>query len=130
MERSSYGKPILYRRLSVPAELLARAEVDGVQLEFGGDLRIGDLTGDGRADLLVFRSADNGMKPCFLGAFTMDGRVLWQGGQGGDQPARPGPVAIHDIDGDGHAEVVCFFLDPSRQADPDGMGNVVVQIRD
>ena len=26
-------------------------------------------------------------------------------------PDRPGPVAIHDIDADGQAEVICFWVD-------------------
>ena len=39
-------------------------------------------------------------------------------------------MAIHDVDGDGRAEVVCFFLDESRRAAATSMADVVVQIRD
>ena len=135
MSQSRRGEPIRYARLEVPSEFLTQTCVDGQRLVYGGDIRIGDLTGDGRADFLVYRSVDDahdggGLKPCFLGAFTMEGRVLWSAGGGGEQPSRPGPVAIHDIDGDGRAEVVCFWRDASVETVPDSMANVVVQIRE
>ena len=130
MGSAQFGEPVLYRKVTVPDALVTRDQIEGERLDYGGDIRIGDLTGDGQADLLVFRCADGGMKPCFLGAFALDGRVLWQVGQGGGQPARPGAAAIHDIDGDGRTEVVCFFLDPTPHAPADSMANVVVQIRD
>lgn len=125
------GTPILYKRIALPESL--RTTRKG--LEFGGDIRLGDLDGDGRADLLVYRSVDNahdggGMKPCFLGAFTLAGEVLWTVGEGGEQPTRPGPVALYDFDGDGAAEVVCFFHDPAVEAAPTSMADVVVQVRD
>ncbi len=122
---------VLHRKVEVPAPFLTRTKVKGQSLEYGGDIRLGDLTGDGRADLLVYRcDAASAMKPCFLGAFTLDGRVLWQVGTGGMQPLRPGPVAIHDIDADGRAEVVCFFQDSSARADKKSLADVVVQVRD
>ena len=126
-----YGSPILYKRVEIPPEFCVAAE-EGT---YGGDIRMGDLEGNGRADFLVYRSVDDahdggGMKPCFLGAFTADGEVLWRVGEGGVQPSRPGPVAIYDIDGDGAEEVICFFFDSAVEADPDSMANVVVQIRD
>ena len=124
MPAAERGKPILYRKLPIPKTLLA----DGSP-RFGGDLRIGDLTGNGRVDFVVFRSGAAGMKPRFLGAFTLDGKVLWQAGRAGRVPARPGPVAIHDIDGDGQSEVICFFLDPAKKADIHSMDDVVVQVR-
>jgi len=124
------GTPLLYRRIDVPTPLLARADHKGRTLLYGGDVRIGDLTGNGQPDFVVFRSAEGGMKPCFLAAFALDGTVLWQAGEGGGQPARPGPVAIHDIDGDGVVEVVCFFRDPTTPAPPASMANMLVQIRE
>ena len=124
------GRPSLYRRIQIPDEFLTDAEVEGEVLRFGGDVRIGDLSGAGRAEFLVFRSTGGGMKPCFLGAFTMEGEVLWQAGEEGEQPLRPGPVTIHDIDGDGASEVVCFFRESEREPAQDSMENVVIQIRE
>ncbi len=99
-DASEFSQPLLYRQVDVPEQLLGRLQRRGKEaVPFMGDVRIGDLTQDGRPDVLVFRSVDGGMKPSFLGAFTMEGKILWQVGQGGQQPNRPGPVAIHDIDG-------------------------------
>lgn len=117
------GRPLLYKKIEVPPALLA-------EKGFAGDVRIGDLDGDGRVDFVVFRSTDAGMKPCFLGSFTLDGRVMWSAGEGGGQPARPGPVAVHDLDGDGRAEVICFFIDRSAKAEVSSMANVMIQIRE
>jgi len=135
MNDHEFAAPILYRKINVPPELLTTARAEGTGQAFGGDVRIGDLRGRGRADFLVYRSVDDahdggGMKPCFLGAFTIDGELLWAAGQGGEQPCRPGPVAVHDIDADGSAEAVCFFRDPVVEAPTTSMANVVLQIRD
>lgn len=130
MQTPSRSQPLLYRRVEVPAALRTSARVGGDALDYGGDLRLGDLTGDGRADFVVYRSAEGGMKPCFLGAFTMAGKVLWRAGQGGGQPARPGSVAVYDIDADGRDEVICFFREAGRAATPQDLRNVVVQVRD
>jgi hypothetical protein len=119
------GTPLLYRKLAVPESLLTTEK--GVT--FGGDVRVGDLTGDGRCDLVVFRNARGGTKPCFLGAFTIDGKVLWQVGSGGDVPMRPGPVAVHDFDGDGRTEVVCLLTDPESEH-PHDMRDASIQVRD
>ena len=120
------GKPVLYRVVNVPEKLTAVH--DG--REYGGDVRIGDLTGDGRGDFLVLRCADGGIKPCFMGAFTEGEELLWQVGAGGVQPGRPGPVAIHDIDGDGRSEVICLWCADQVGAGPRRFSDVVVQIRD
>jgi len=97
---------------------------------YGGDIRIGDLTGNGSADFVAHRSAEDGLKPCFLAAFTVEGETLWRFGEGGEQPARPGPVTVHDIDGDGRAEVICFFLDSRADPCPSSLCSVLVQVRD
>ena len=81
----------------------------------------------------------------------MDGTVLWSVGGGGTHPVRPGSVAIHDLDGDGAAEVICFWHQPRRlapqsrpnrketgrlqraireSADWQSLSDIVVQIRD
>jgi len=44
-------RPLLYRRVPIPKPFL----VTKAGVTFGGDLRIGDLDGDGRCDLLVYR---------------------------------------------------------------------------
>lgn len=117
------GRPCLWRRIEVPKSLLA-------DKGFAGDIRIGDLNGDGKVDFVLFRSTDGGMKPCFVGAFDGDGRELWRYGTGGDQPQRPGPITVYDFDGDGRAEVLCFFINPAVKAPVNSMKNVVIQIRD
>ena len=95
---------VLYRQVAVTANFLATR--DGVT--FGGDVRISDLTGD------------------------IDGEPPWRHGEGGDQPSRPMSVAVHDFDGDGAAEVVCFWHrpQPGAQTDWQELADVVVQIRD
>ncbi len=127
-EDDRFAQPELYRRIEIPSRLLQRSE-DGGHL-FGGDVRMGDLTGDGQVDFVVFRSAAPGIKTCFLGAFTGEGRYLWHVGVGGDQPTRPGSVAIHDIDGDGRSEVICLFQDRSRRAPSHSFADMTIQIRD
>ncbi len=121
----------LYRRVKLPTPFLTSARIEDQALTYGGDIRLGDLTGDGRADLLVYRcDTESELKPCFLGAFTLDGEVLWQGGSGGAQPLRPGAVAIHDIDADGRSEVLCFFHRPDGRTSRESLADVVFQIRD
>jgi hypothetical protein len=127
-------EPRCYRKLEIPPALRTQSGVAGQILDYGGDVRLGDLTGDGRPDLLVYRAVDDahdggGLKPAFLGAFTLEGEVLWTAGSGGVQPSRPGPVVVYDIDGDGAAEVLTFFATGTPAAS-DVMANVVIQVRD
>jgi len=130
------SSPLLHRRIAIPEALLTTGKTpDGSTLTYGGDIRIGDLDGDGNPELIVYRSVNDvhdggGMKPCFMGAFTMDGRLLWKDGEGGLQPSRPGPVAVYDVDGDGRDEIICFFLRKDVVAPPDSLANVAVQIRE
>lgn len=114
---------ILYRRVDVPEAMLS----EGPAGPFGGDLRIGDLTGDGRVDFVVYKTLA-GLKPAFIGAFDLDGEPLWTFGdldrcalvheekdaaEEGVGPAeRPGPVAVGDLDRDGRAEVLALMLAP------------------
>ncbi len=122
---------VLCRRVRIPDALLTHVEFQGRNLRFGGDIRLGDLSGDGRADLLVYRcDTASELKPCFLGAFTLDGEILWCEGGGGAQPLRPCSVAIHDVDADGRSEVICFFHRPDGVTARESLGDVTVQIRD
>jgi hypothetical protein len=116
------GEPVLWRKVAVPDALLAGAG-------FAGDLRLGDLDGDGHVEFLVYRSTAGGVKPCFLGAFTVDGEVLWKAGSAGEQPVRPGSVAVYDLDGDGADEVICFFARASDDSSPHRLDDVSIQVR-
>jgi hypothetical protein len=121
--------PVLYRRVELPAEVLAQATIEGTKLNFAGDLRLCDVNGDGQAELLVFRSTDAGLKPCFLATVSLDGKLLWKLGQGGEMPMRPGPVALYDFDGDGRDEIACFCFVPKIKAAAGSLANVRIQIR-
>lgn len=127
VELSSVGKPILHKKITIPASLLS----DG----FGGDIRMGDLTGNGQVEFIVYRSEDvvngisGGSKPVFMAAFNQAGEVLWKQGSGGLQPTRPGAVAIFDIDNDGENEIINFWKDKSISSAEESMANVVLQIR-
>jgi len=111
---------ILYKKVRIPDSCISE-DANG---RWGGDIRIGDLTGDGIVDFLVYKSL-GGMKPCFLGAFSLDGEPIWSIGDkdfsvaDADStdtlrtlsPDRPGPVSIYDIDQDGCSEIICFLID-------------------
>ncbi|MGC9319635.1 MAG: hypothetical protein ACP5KN_16510 [Armatimonadota bacterium] len=117
----SRDQALLWRRVPVPEEMLG----DGPAGPCGGDLRIGDLDGDGRVEFVVYRNLA-GLKPGFIAAFDLDGRPLWSFGDPGrevavieedgeqrrglEPPERPGPVAVADIDGDGRIEVLALAL--------------------
>ena len=130
------GDAVLFRKVAVPKPLLT---TQGGHT-FGGDIRIGDFDGDGLCDLLVYRCNHGapsgahmgGLKPCFMGAFRFDGSLIWRVGQGGNQPSRPMSVAAGEMNGDGDADVVCFWHQPTPAPNVDwrSLADVVVQIRD
>ncbi|MFP4249557.1 MAG: hypothetical protein ACLFU7_07845 [Armatimonadota bacterium] len=115
------SEAILWREVAVPEEF----QGPGPAGPCGGDIRVGDLDGDGRADFVCFRNLA-GLKPAFIGAFDLDGEALWSFGDpsrevlvveedgekrvGLTPPERPGPVAVADVDGDGRTEVLALVL--------------------
>jgi hypothetical protein len=125
---NSPGNPHLYKKIEIPGKYLVQSD----KLAYGGDIRMGDLSGNDQVDFLVYRAAEGdpegATKPCFIGAFTMEGKVIWEKGKGGIQPYRPGPVAIHDIDRDGQVEVICFFHDSQVDHDPFSLKGITLQI--
>jgi PAS domain-containing protein len=99
--RRRMPRPRLWRKLSTEG--------------FGGGrcLRVGDVNGDGRPELLTVqarRRGDAEMVGCVT-AMDIDGRVLWRFGEPvrRPEPSLPAgdlPVQIHDLDGDGSDEIV------------------------
>ncbi len=95
-------RPVLWKKILTP--------------QFGTDrnIRFGDLNGDGRKDLLIGQithhgPTDSNSEIACMTAIDLDGKVLWRQGT----PDRwkhhlTNDVAfqIHDLDGDGAAEVV------------------------
>ncbi|MEM6634161.1 MAG: hypothetical protein AAF694_31075 [Bacteroidota bacterium] len=120
----------LLKRLDIPSPLLQTRQ----GLPFGGDIRVGDLENNGKLGVVVYRTANSveggASQPSFLAALNLKGEILWQKGTGGEQPNRPGPVAIHDIDADGNNEVICLFAHAPELVTPFSMQGVSLKIYD
>jgi rhamnogalacturonan endolyase len=80
----------------------------------GRNVRFGDLDGDGELDMLFAQQVAKVRGDAFdqiscLTAVRLDGKVLWQQGRPNpknDLLTNDTPFQIHDLDGDGRAEVV------------------------
>jgi hypothetical protein len=84
----------------------------------GTFVSLGDLTGDGRVDLLLYREGPQ-TTPGFMVALDHDGKLLWELGNRDldkhqpdgmwKEPALRGIAFIYDFDGNGKGEVVTEF---------------------
>jgi hypothetical protein len=93
-------------------ELLQKISTGGFST--GRQVRFGDLEGDGRIGFVLAQPAILKAQQAYtvigaLKAVAADGQVLWQAGEPAAQPpslAADLPFQVHDVDGDGRAEVV------------------------
>ena len=100
--RATYPRPRLWKKFDTPG------------FGAGRNARFGDLDGDGVLDMLVAQNIPRVQGDAFdhisaLTAVTLEGRVLWQSGRPDRRNAlltNDTPFQIHDLDGDGRAEVV------------------------
>ncbi|MFS0636212.1 PxKF domain-containing protein [Mesobacillus foraminis] len=94
------------------------SKIDISEAGTGNRMRIGDMSGDGRHDILMVQPAyvrDDARNPRFVGhlaAYDIEGNLLWKQGtvdsrvttSGADEPAQ-----IYDIDADGENEVLAVM---------------------
>lgn len=94
------------------------------------DASAGDLDGDGQYEIVLHqagRGRDNAQAgltdPPVLQAYRLDGTFLWeiQLGRNIREGAHYTQFMVHDLDGDGRAEVACKTADGTR----DGAGKVI-----
>ncbi len=95
----------------------------------GGGARplIGDVTGDGRLDVVMMQPhfvADDRFEGALVAALTaydIEGQMLWQAGTVDPRGRNNGsdiPAQIHDIDGDGDNEVIAIMHSQSDLTQP------------
>ena len=100
--RAANPRPKLWRKFETPG------------FGAGRNVRLGDLDGDGRIDLLIAQNIPRVRGDAFdhiscLTAVNLDGKVLWQLGRPDPRNGlltNDTPFQIHDIDGDGRNDVV------------------------
>jgi hypothetical protein len=100
---AGYPQPKLWRTIETP------------EYGTGRQIRFGDLDGDGKLEIVLAQHMemlggdDFPLLSC-LTAVDLEGKVLWQWGEPNREHgiiASDLPFQVHDIDGDGCAEVVC-----------------------
>ena len=91
------------------------SKIDITAAGTGNRMRIGDLDGDGRYDILMVQpayEANDAYNPRYVGcltAYDIEGNQLWQVGRVDSRVTTSGadePVQIYDIDNDGYNEVL------------------------
>jgi hypothetical protein len=100
--RADNPRPVVWRRFRTPG------------FGAGRNVRFGDLDGDGALDMLIGQTvprveSDSFAQLSALTAVTLEGKVLWQSGRASRRNALltgDTPFQIHDVDGDGRADVV------------------------
>ncbi len=99
--RHANPQPVVWKRIKLGDSGAARA------------IRLGDLDGDGRLDLLLIQNipyfGGNYNRISCMTALDLDGRLLWQWGLPDTDHAwlsYDPAVQIHDLDGDGTNEIV------------------------
>ena len=112
--RAKAARELDEARARYPVPRLVKV-IDTPGFGVGKTMRFGDLTGDGRLEIVIAQNqprvaADTyGMISCIT-ALTLDGEILWQRGRPSPKHAlvtNDMPLQIYDIDGDGAAEVLC-----------------------
>jgi hypothetical protein len=91
------------------------SKIDISEAGTGNRMRIGDMNGDGRQDILMVQPAlvrDDARNPRYVGhlaAYDIEGNLLWQQGTVDPRVTTSGaeePAQIYDIDADGENEVL------------------------
>lgn len=100
--RKEYPQPKLWKKINLD------------RFGAGRSVRFGDLTGDGKHDIVIAQCQKRVFKDCYgdiscLTAINLDGEILWQIGEPNPDHSfitADLPLQIYDIDGDGKNEVV------------------------